>query len=168
MQDPTESVADVMSQPALVIDPEWAVSEVFWLAELKQFHHFPVVERGSLVGIVCTCDLRDASPGERVRDYARRDVATIAPTCDAVDAARLMAERAVGSAVVVGPDGIRGIVTRGDLQTRAQPKHRLAGSCCAACATHEHLRSGPDGAFLCVDCAERAHGENWFDLGVGD
>lgn len=168
MQVLTESVADIMSQPALVIDPDWAVSEVFWVSELKQIHHFPIVERGTLVGIVCTCDLREARPDDRVRHYARRDVATIASTRNAGDAARLMAERAVGSAVVMDPEGIRGIVTRGDLQSRAGAKHALAEGHCAACATHEHLRPGPDGAYLCADCTERATGENWFDTGVGD
>jgi hypothetical protein len=24
------------------------------------------------------------------------------------------------------------------------------------------------GAFLCVDCADRAHADNWFDFGEGD
>jgi acetoin utilization protein AcuB len=168
MQPITESVADIMSQPALVIDPDWAVSEVFWLSELKQIHHFPIVDRGALVGIVCTCDLRDARPEDRVRFHARRDVATIASTRNAADAARLMAERAVGSAVVVDLEGIRGIVTRGDLQSRAGAKHALAEGHCAACATHQHLRPGPDGAYLCADCTERAAGDNWFDTGVGD
>jgi predicted transcriptional regulator len=164
----TETVSDVMTQPAFVIGPDWPVADVFELAERRQVHHFPIVERGSLVGFVCTCDLRDADPFAIVKSFARREVTTIAPTSSAADAARLMAERAVGSAVVVGPEGIYGIVTRQALQDLADAKSLLAEGYCAACGSSEHLRSGPDGAHLCVECGERAHGENWFDTGVGD
>jgi CBS domain-containing protein len=168
MQILNEMVSDVMSQPAIVIGPDCAVSEIFALAELRHIHHFPILEGGALVGIVCTCDLRNAEPSSKATAYARRNVATIAPTRSAADAARLMAERAVGSAVVVGPEGVYGIVTREDLQSQAAAKALLEEGHCAACGSFKHLRSGPDGAFLCVDCAERARGENWFDTGVGD
>ncbi len=168
METESESVSEVMSQPVVVIGPDLPVSEVFALAERRRIHHFPIVEAGSLLGFVCTCDLRDAEPAQPVRAYARRDAATIAPTCSAADAARLMAERAVGSALVVGPEGIRGIVTREDLQGRAEAKALLAEGHCAACSSVKHLRPGPDGAFLCIECSERAHGDNWFETGLGD
>jgi acetoin utilization protein AcuB len=168
MQLLTESVSEVMTQPAFVIGPDWPVADVFALAERRQVHHFPIVERGALVGFVCTCDLRDANPAELVARYAHREVATIEPTRSAADAARLMAERAVGSAVVLGPDGIYGIVTRQDLQITAEARGLLAEGHCAACSSDKHLRPGPDGAYLCVECKEQAQGENWFDTGVGD
>jgi CBS domain-containing protein len=168
MEIETESVSDVMSQPVVVIGPDWAVSEVFAQAERRHIHHFPIVEAGSLVGFVCTCDLRDAEPGQAVLAYARRNTTTIAPTRSVADAARLMAERAVGSAVVVGPEGIRGIVTREDLQDRAEAEALLGEGHCAACSSVKHLRGGPDGAFLCIECSERAHGDNWFETGLGD
>jgi predicted transcriptional regulator len=164
----TESVSEVMSQPAVVIGPDWSVAAVFELAARKRVHHFPILECGSLVGIVCTCDLRNAEPAQHVGQYARHDVATIGPERSAVDAARLMAERAVGSAVVIGPEGVYGIVTREDLQNTAQTRSLLAEGHCAACGSYKHLRSGPDGAYLCAGCADRARGENWFDTGVGD
>lgn len=168
MKITTETVSDVMSRPAVVIGPECAVSDVFALAESRRVHHFPIVEGEKLVGIVCTCDLRDAPPQQHVRVYAHGDVAIIAPTRSAVDAARLMAERAVGSAVVVGPEGVCGIVTREDLVNRPETKELLAEGHCVACHSYKHLRSGPDGTFLCADCDERARGASWFDIGAGD
>jgi CBS domain-containing protein len=168
METLAETVSEIMSQPAVVIGPDWNVADVVALSERRNVHHFPIVERGELVGIVCTCDLRDAEPAKAVSSYARRDVATIRPERSATDAARLMAERAVGSAVVVGPDGVYGIVTRGDLLARADSGPLLAEGHCVCCQDVKHLRPGPDGTFLCVDCAERARGDNWFDTGVGD
>lgn len=168
MQPQHVLVSDLMSQPALVIGPDWQVADVYDLAERKRAHHFPIVDGSTLLGIVCTCDLRNAAPAQTVREYVRRNVATIAPTREAADAARLMAERAVGSAVVVGSEGILGILTREDLQNDLNTRHLLADGQCSACGTFKHLRSGPDGAFLCVDCADRAHVDNWLDLGEGD
>jgi predicted transcriptional regulator len=157
-----------MSRPVFVVGPEAKVRELFELSRRRHVHHFPIVERGVLFGIVCTCDLQDASPDAPVRGFARREVATVDPAGSAADAARVMAARAVGSAVVVGPDGIHGIVTRGDLQRLAATANLLEESHCACCGSYEHLRAGPDGAFLCASCKQRASGEDWFDTGVGD
>jgi predicted transcriptional regulator len=168
MQPQHVSVSELMSQPALVVGPDWLVSDVCALAEQKHAHHFPIVEEGALIGIVCTCDLREATPAQAVRTYARRNVATIAPTRNVADAARLMAERAVGSAVVMGPDGILGIVTRADLQHDEKARSLLEEGHCAACGTSNHLRPAVDGTYLCVDCSDRARGDDWFDIGAGD
>jgi CBS domain-containing protein len=168
MQTFMDPVSTVMSQPVLTVGPDAQVCELFELSERRQVHHFPIVEDGVLFGIVCTCDLRDAPPDTPVRVLARREVATIEPTRTSGDAARVMAERAVGSALVVGAEGICGIVTRADLQHLADAASRLAEGHCAACGGDQHLRPGPDGAFLCMDCKQRSRGEDWFDTGVGD
>lgn len=168
METRIESVSEVMSQPAVVIGPDWLVLEVFELASRRQVHHFPIVERGALVGIVCTCDLRDAEPGRAVRAYARRNVVTISPLQPLADAARLMAERAVGSAVVVRSEAVLGILTREDLQGHTEVHNLLGEGHCAACSSCKHLRPGPDGTYLCVECSEQARGDNWFDTDVGD
>ena len=168
MQPNTELVSEIMSQPVLVVGPDSSVRELFELSRRRLVHHFPILERGALFGIVCTCDLRDAPPDAKVRAFARRDVATIDAAQSAADAARVMAERAVGSAVVVGPEGVYGIVTRGDLLRLGASANLLEESQCACCGSHEHLRGGPDGAFLCADCKQRASGDDWFDTGVGD
>ena len=168
MQTSTELVSEIMSQPVLVVGPDSSVRELFELSRRRLVHHFPILERGALFGIVCMCDLRDAPPDAEVRAFARREVATIDGARSAADAARVMAERAVGSAVVVGPEGVYGIVTRGDLLRLAGSANLLEESHCACCGSHEHLRGGPDGAFLCADCKQRASGDDWFDTGVGD
>jgi predicted transcriptional regulator len=168
MQAFTEPVSKLMSRPVFVVGPETSVRQLFELSRRQRAHHFPIVDRGVLFGIVCTCDLQDAPPHAPVRAFARREVATVDAAGSADDAARVMVARAVGSAVVVGPDGIHGIVTRGDLQRLAATSNLLKESRCACCESHEHLRAGPDGAFLCADCKQRASGEDWFDAGVGD
>jgi predicted transcriptional regulator len=168
MQTVTKAVSELMSQPVFVVGPESNVRELFQLSRSKHVHHFPVVEQGALFGIVCTCDLHDAPPDAPVRAFARRQVATIELAGSAADAARVMVARAVGSVVVVGPDGIQGIVTRGDLQRLGATADLLMESHCACCGSHEHLRAGPDGAFLCTDCKQRASGEDWFETGSGD
>jgi CBS domain-containing protein len=162
-------VFEIMSMPVVVIAPERRVSDVFELSRQSDVHHFPVVEGGSLLAVVCTCDLHDAAPDMPVSAFARSDVVTISATSSAEDAARLMAWRAVGSVVVVDGLEVAGIVTREDL-ARLAPE--LAGllveAYCAACKTSKHLRPGPDGAFLCTSCLDRARQDNWFDAGVGD
>jgi predicted transcriptional regulator len=168
MQTSTELVSDIMSQPVLVVGPESTVRELFELSRRRLVHHFPILERGALFGIVCTCDLRDAAPDATVRAFARREVTTIDAAQSIADAARVMAKRAVGSAVVIGPEGVYGIVTRGDLLRLGTSANLLEESHCACCGSYEHLRAGPDGAFLCADCKQRASGEDWFDTGVGD
>jgi predicted transcriptional regulator len=161
-------VYEIMSVPVVVIAPERRVSDVFELSRRSDVHHFPVVEGGSLVAFVCTCDLRDAAPDMPVSAFARSAV-TISATSSAEDAARLVARRAVGSVVVIDDREVAGIVTREDL-ARLAPELAplLAEGHCAACNSSKHLRPGLDAAFLCTSCLDRARQDNWFDVGVGD
>lgn len=164
MQNHSPLVSEIMSRPAVTIEPGARVEDVFGLAERRAVHHFPIVDRGALVGLVCTCDLRDASPHSCATDLAQQRVVTISPDGHADEAALLMAKESVGSIVVVGADGVVGMLTREDV-ARSAPE--LAGLIeeghCSACGTRHHLKPGPNNEFLCADCLERGSGDPWFD-----
>jgi CBS domain-containing protein len=165
----TERVSQFMHQPVVTVGPAASVEEVLALARGKGIHHIPIMQRGKLLGLVCTCDLNDALPTLPALHLARRNVVTASPDCSAGDAARLMMTNAVGSVVICNRDGVWGIVTRNDLaQARPELAVLLAEGLCAACGAREHLRLGPGETFLCVTCAERANASHWYDDGYGD
>jgi len=164
MQNHSPLVSEIMSKPAVTIEPGARVEDVFGLAERRDVHHFPIVDQGALVGLVCTCDLRDAAPHSSALDLAHQRVVTISPDGYADDAARLMAREAVGSVVVVGSEGVVGMLTREDVERSAPELAALiAEGHCSACGTRHHLKPGPNGQFLCSDCLERGSTDPWFD-----
>ena len=160
-------VSEIMSSPPVVVAPESRVVDVIALAEGLGVHHFPIVEGGALVGFVCTCDLADAAPSARVSAFSRPHVVTVSEATELPDAARALAENAVGSAVVVHHEAVTGIVTRNDISAAGFGAW-VAEARCNACHASSHLRPGPDGEYLCVDCHERSRADDWFDAGVGD
>ena len=164
MQNHSPLVSEIMSEPAVTIEPGARVEEVFGLAEQRAVHHFPIVDRGQLVGLVCTCDLRDASPHSCAADLAHQRVVTISPEGNADEAAHLMVKEAVGSIVVVSEEGVVGMLTREDVARSAPDLAELIEQGhCSACGTRHHLKPGPNGEFLCTDCLERGSTDPWFD-----
>jgi acetoin utilization protein AcuB len=159
-----QMVSELMRQPVVTVGPGASVEEVKALAENRGIHHIPIVQRGRLLGVVCTCDLRDARADLRVLQLARRNVVTAEPNLAARDVAKLMRDQAVGSVLISNRDGLWGIVTRGDL---AKADDELAGLLamveCASCHATHHLRIGEDDTLLCVACAERLGTQHWFE-----
>jgi predicted transcriptional regulator len=109
------SLAQLMSMPAIAIGPDVSTAEVLMLAAEHAIHHFPIVQEGRLLGIVCISDLHEDAPHTKVIDKAWRHVVTATPPSSADDAARLMRLHGVDSVVVADEEGIWGIVTREDL-----------------------------------------------------
>lgn len=169
MQAATEMVCRFMHQPVIGVAPGASVEEVLALAREKRIHHIPIVKKGRVLGLVCTCDLNEARSSLPALQLARRNVVTALPSCSAGDAARLMVQNAVGSVLIANRDGLWGIVTRKDL-AEAGPDlaELLVGNACAACGAGQHLRPGPGETFLCVACTERANASHWYDDGGGD
>jgi CBS domain-containing protein len=169
MQPVQTSVSALMSRPVLTIGPDARAGEVLALAGSAGVHHFPIVEQGKLVGIVCTCDLQELSSEAKVLQVAWQHVITLRPEASLSDAARLMALQGVGSIVVSDAEGVHGIVTRADL-LRADPEldRLLLDARCAACGARSHLRPGPAGQCLCQSCQARAKDGVGLDLGDGD
>jgi CBS-domain-containing membrane protein len=158
-----------MTLPVVTIGPDARACEVLALAQDKGVHHFPIVQQGRLVGIVCTCDLQELAAEAPVLQVAWRHVVTLRPEGSANDAARLMAMQGVGSVVVADEGGVCGIVTRDDL-VRADPEldQLLFEARCTACGTRSHLRPGPAGQCLCQSCQARATEGAGLDVGGGD
>lgn len=168
MSPAAQMVSELMSQPVVSVGPGARVEEVRALAKSRGVHHVPIVQRGKVLGVVCTCDLGDASPDVRVLQLARRNLVTALPSCSASDAAKLMKDNAVGSVLISNRDGLWGIVTRDDLsRADAELARSLAELECSACHSKHHLRQSSGDTLLCVACAERANSAHWFDEGGG-
>jgi predicted transcriptional regulator len=169
MPQAAQMVSELMRQPVVTVGPGASVQEVLDVAQSKGIHHVPIVQRGRLLGLVCTCDLKTARPDVRVLQLARRNVVTAPPDCSAADAARLMMTNVVGSLLIANGDGVWGIVTRHDLvRANTELAALLADDQCATCKSSHHLQRGPGHTLLCASCAERASASHWFEEGGGD
>jgi predicted transcriptional regulator len=156
MQTNPTHVSELMSAPIVTIAPDAIAADVLALADANSFHHFPIVEGGRLVGIVCTCDLADVRPDAAASQVGWRHVVTLPREASVDDAARLMLMHGVGSVVVTDESGPCGIVTREDL-IRAYPglDNPVFQARCSACGAHTHLRPGSDGQGVCQSCLTR-------------
>lgn len=166
MQTQPPTVFESMSLPVVTIGPEARTDDVLELARTKGVHHFPIVEQGKLVGIVCTCDLQQLSPEAKVMQVAWRYVVTLPPEAPLSDAARLMMMQGVGSIVVLGHGRVQGILTREDLiRDRPELDQVLWEARCTCCGSRRHLRPQSDGQCICLDCQSRARDGAWLDAG---
>ena len=164
-----KSVAEIMSQPVVEIDPETRVGKVMQLAEELGVHHFPIVKGGALQGLVCTCDLSRARPETGVLQLAHRHVSTIDSTRPAREAAELMRTASVGSLVVTRGGAVCGMLTRHDLVKQSpELAELLETQRCSVCKKQYHLRQTSSGACLCASCEERAQERHWLGVGASD
>jgi acetoin utilization protein AcuB len=138
-------VREWMSPDPVTIEVDETVRQARELLTDHGFRHLPVVERGSLVGIVSDRDvmIRPRALRAAVRDRAVEDLLDDARPVEAVmsaaphvigpdaavdDAARLLVSRRVGALPVVdGDDGLVGIITAVDcLLASLQPEPGLS------------------------------------------
>jgi len=83
---------------------------------------YPVVEGGTLVGMVTLEDARSVEEVERdayhVDDVMATDLVSVDPDADALTALQAMQQHSVGRLPVIGPDGeLVGLISRSDLMT---------------------------------------------------
>ena len=162
-------VKDVMSWPALAVNVATTVERAQTLAVEQGIHHLLVLQRGALVGVLCTCDMRDAPPIAPVGLRMSRRVVTVQPTVPLMNAADLMSDYDVGCLPVRWLE-TWGVVTRGDLARSGACERRT----CPACGGSHHVRPDPRyrGMDLCVECMSRANidavDKLYMDLGGGD
>ncbi len=113
------TVADAMSSPVITVDPTVPLSRVMEMMYETKHLGFPVVERGSLVGIIALADVHKISQIDReamqVRDVMTRSPTTLHPSAPLVDALRIMSSQNIGRIPVVADDILVGIVTRTDV-----------------------------------------------------
>jgi CBS domain-containing protein len=125
-------VCDIMTSPAIVIEPGTTVPVAIALMKEHRVRHLPVVEGERLAGIISRGDLREASVAAAINaDFYELNfllnhltvdrlmshkVFTVTPDTMIVDAAELMTEHKIAGLPVVNPDGsVLGIVTESDL-----------------------------------------------------
>lgn len=117
LQDVT--VADAMSSPVVTVEPTVSLSRVLEMMHETRHLGFPVMERGSLVGIIALADIHKISSIDReamqVRDVMTRSPTTLQPSAPLVDALRIMSSQNIGRIPVVTDDILVGIVTRTDV-----------------------------------------------------
>lgn len=117
LQDVT--VADAMSSPVTTVEPTMPLPRVVEMMYETKHLGFPVMERGSLVGIVALADIHKTSPIDReamqVRDVMTRNPTTLPPSASLIDALRIITGQNIGRIPVVVDGELVGIVTRTDV-----------------------------------------------------
>ncbi|MDV2481363.1 CBS domain-containing protein [Methanoculleus sp. Wushi-C6] len=117
LQDVT--VADAMSSPVVTVEPTTPLPRLLEMMYETKHLGFPVMDRGSLVGIIALADVHKISPQDReamqVRDVMTRTPTTLPPSAPLIDALRVMTGQDVGRIPVVADGDLVGIVTRTDV-----------------------------------------------------
>ncbi|NPV74895.1 MAG: CBS domain-containing protein [Anaerolineae bacterium] len=125
-------VGERMTKPVITVSPETPIQEALAQMRREKIRRFPVVdERGKLVGIVSEKDLLNASPSDAtslsvfeinyllskitVERVMTKEVITIDDDCPIEEAARIMADKKIGSLPVNRGGKLVGIITETDL-----------------------------------------------------
>ncbi len=159
-----------MTRHPTAVSPGTGVREAQERMDEAGIHHLLVMAGDELLGVLCSCDLRNHPAGDPVSAYMSASVRAIGEDATLAEAAEVMREHEVGCLVVVWGGGVRGLVTRTDLRRAGVPLDKLAQRFCAACQwDHDLVADGVDGVPFCFDCIERSHpGEEEYELGCTD
>lgn len=111
-------ISDLMSFPVVTVDAGTPMKTVAALLRQKGVTGIPVVENGSLVGIISRRDFRRVKKESQltapVKAFMSKEVKTIGPGKSPLDAARLMVKHDIGRLPVIEDGRIIGILTRSD------------------------------------------------------
>jgi Zn-dependent protease len=117
LQDVT--VGGMMSFPVTTVPANLPLVKVVEMMYASKHLGFPVTDRDMLVGMVTLADVNRTSPIDReamqVKDIMTRDILTLPPTAQVMEALQLMSTRNIGRIPIVQDDRIVGIVTRTDI-----------------------------------------------------
>jgi acetoin utilization protein AcuB len=120
----------MMQQNLITVTPTMSLAQVQRLMHDKHIRHLPVVRGRHLVGIVTDRDIRDALPSSAttlskgeiqyqldttpVRTCMSRDVVTVHPDDDMVQAARILLDHKYGCVPVMEEERLVGLITETD------------------------------------------------------
>ncbi len=111
-------IADHMTRSPITVDKTTSLAEALKIMEEHGFRHLPVVESDKLLGVVSERELRCLENMEgfnsahcTVEDFTLGPTYAVAPDSPVREVARVMAERKLGSAVVVEGDKVVGMFT---------------------------------------------------------
>jgi Zn-dependent protease/CBS domain-containing protein len=117
LQDVT--VGSMMSTTVTTVGPTQGVSEVIAMMYSSKHLGFPVIDRGTLVGMITLADVNRMHSIDRealqVRDIMTKDLITLPPDAPVIEAFRLMSAKNIGRIPIMQDDIIVGIVTRTDI-----------------------------------------------------
>ncbi|MFN4190455.1 MAG: CBS domain-containing protein [Pseudothermotoga sp.] len=124
-------VKDAMTQEVITISPDSTFSEAMDLIRKRGIRRLPVVKDGKVVGIVTEKDLLSASPSQattldvweltsllnklKIKQIMRKEVIHVHPNTPIEDAAKIMADKKIGSLVVLEEEKLVGIITESDI-----------------------------------------------------
>lgn len=114
-EPPAQLVSEAMSTAVVAVGPGVAVEAARGLARRSGAHHLLVIDEGTLVGVLCGCDLDEADPGWEVSDCMSVPVMTIRPDASLAAAAATMADFEVGCLPVVAGRRVLGMLSEEDL-----------------------------------------------------
>ena len=111
-------ISDLMSYPVSTVTADTTMAEVAQQLRSQGCTGMPVVDNGSIVGVISRRDFRklrkESQLSVPVKAYMNRKVISIDPGKSPVEAVRLMVKHDIGRLPVVQDDRIIGIVTRSD------------------------------------------------------
>ncbi len=115
------SVRDIMTQNVASVTPDMRVSDLVRLIAFKKHLGYPVVDdEDRLVGLVKLQEARDADDDQRIEEIMTREVYTVTPGTEALEALRTISDSPTGRLVVVdgtaeGARRVVGILSKTDL-----------------------------------------------------
>jgi acetoin utilization protein AcuB len=114
----SSSVRGYMTRAPVTVKPRQSLAEAHAVMRARRIHHLPVVDGDRLVGIVSQRDLMiiESLPGVDaaevpVEDAMTKDVFVVAPGASLAAIAGDMADRRLGSAVVMDKERVVGVFT---------------------------------------------------------
>jgi len=126
-----KQVKDWMTPDVIAVSSSCTLPEAYWLMLENKIRRLPVVEEGTLVGMVTLEDLRHTDPIRvvrfdvihisdmlsklPVRQLMTENPKTISPTASLIDAARLMLKHKISALPVLDGDKLVGIITESDI-----------------------------------------------------
>ncbi len=164
-----------MGTELFTLTPDTVVASALRLASARRIRHFLVIEDGSLTGIVCQSDLRQARESSLVSGCMKSPVLCIGPDTTVKDAVDIMDQNEVGCLPVVTGTFLVGMITRDrlskltgskaparsliasvEIETPAEDGEEIEATTCTACGKAETARPYYRAGMLplCGDCAE--------------
>lgn len=124
-------ISDWMTSDPITVSGSTTLPDAYWLMVKNNIRRLLVVDKNLLVGIVTMDDLRGSFHSEissmvplrfneffskmPVRQFMSKDLITIAPTANVVEAARKMLKHKISTLPVMDSGKVVGIITESDL-----------------------------------------------------
>ena len=121
-------VSHVLKAAVPTVSPDDSVREVRRRCRRSRAHHLLVLDQGTLVGILCRCDLEEAAAEATIGDCMSLPVLTIRADATLSEAAALMSEFEVGCLPVVMGGLILGVLSEEEM-SRAHVGRRSGVRC---------------------------------------